>query len=172
MFIRNLLFTFIIASSTSAYAASNDTVTYGYNLLQQQFVDFSDKHAKCSDIAKKELISDSSIKQLKALPPIAGEGLGFLSIVAINECSQPELSELMRVLLTLEDLNRNTNVSYVSDYILTIKKVAFIKFDLYSQKKFDALPIGIRSTLLSINDIKKPFNIMDTYDRAWGETQK
>ncbi|WP_430518302.1 hypothetical protein, partial [Aliivibrio sp.] len=78
----------------------------------------------------------------------------------------------MRVLLTLEDLNRSANVSYVSDYILTIKTVAFIKFDLYSQKKFDALPIDIRNTLLSMDDIKKPFNIMDTYDRAWGEAQK
>jgi len=172
MFIRILLFAFIIATSTSAYAVSNDHVTYGYNLLQQQFVDFSDKHAKCSEIAKKELISDSSIEQLKALPAVAGEGLGFLSIVAINECSQPELSELMRVLLTLEDLNRSANVSYVSDYILTIKKVTFIKFDLYSQKKFDALPIDIRNTLLSMDDIKKPFNIMDTYDRAWGKAQK
>jgi len=161
-----------MASSTSAYATSNDYVTYGYNLLQQQFVDFTDKHAKCSETAKQERISDSSIKQLKALPAIAAEGLGFLSIVAINECSQPELSELMRVLLTLEDLNRSANVSYISDYILTIKKVAFIKFDLYSQKKFDALPIDIRNILLSMDDIKKPFNVMDAYDRTWGEAQK
>ncbi|MFT7680901.1 MAG: hypothetical protein ACI935_000334 [Moritella dasanensis] len=172
MCIRNLLFAFTIASSTSAYATSNDHVTYGYNLLQQQFVDFTDKHAKCSETAKKERLSNSSIEQLAKLPAAAGEGLGFLSIVAINECSQPELSELMRVLLTLEDLNRSANVSYVSDYILTIKKVAFIKFDLYSQKKFDALPIDVRNSLLSMDDIKKPFNVMDTYDRAWGEAQK
>ena len=172
MFIRNLLCVFIMAFSTSAYAVSNNYVIYGYNLLQQQFVDFTDKHAKCSETAKKELISNSSIDQLKALPAVAAEGLGFLSIVAINECSQPELSELMRVLLTLEDLNRSANVSYVSDYILTIKTVAFIKFDLYSQKKFDTLPIDIRNTLLSMDDINKPFNIMDTYDRAWGEAQK
>lgn len=172
MFIRNLLLAFIIVSSTDTYASSNDNVSYGYNLLQQQFVDFTDKHAKCSEAAKKGLISNSSIDQLKELPAVAGEGLGFLSIVAINECSQPELSELMRVLLTLEDLNRSANVSYVSDYILTIKKMAFIKFDLYSQKKFDALPIDIRSTLLSMDEIKKPFNVMDAYDRAWSKAQE
>jgi len=75
----------------------------------------------------------------------------------------------MRVLLTLEDLNRSANVSYISDYVLTIKKVAFIKFALYSQKKFDALPIDIRNILLSMDDIKKPFNVMDAYDRTWGK---
>lgn len=172
MFIRNLLIALLITSSSSAYAVSNDHVTYGYNLLQKQFVDFTDKHTKCSETAKKELISNSSIDQLKLLPAVAGEGLGFLSIVAVNKCSQPELSELMRVLLVLEDLNRSANVSYISDYILKIKKVAFIKFDLYSQKKFDELPIDIKNTLLSMDDIKKPFNVMDAYDRAWGETQK
>jgi len=78
----------------------------------------------------------------------------------------------MRVLLTLEELNRSPNVSDISDYILTIKKIAFIKFDLYSQKKFDALPIDIRNTLLLMDDIKKPFNVMDAYDRTWGEAQK
>ena len=122
MFIRNLLFTSVILFSSNTYAISDEDVSYGYKLLQKQYSEYTEKVFLCDDVAKNELLPDSVINTLKVLPDVTADGVSFLSMRAKDQCTQPEYSELMRVLLMVEATNLKNEHKEVSDYIFKLKK--------------------------------------------------
>jgi len=159
---------FVSVCSSFSYAGVDDNLGFGSALLQQKFVDYESKHSECISKGQAETLSKSVIGKLKQLPNVAAEGLGYLNQRAIRECSQPEYSELMRMLLVLEVSNATTNKSnHISKQILTMKKLMFSVVDLNVEKNYHDLPKSLKHELRSIELLKKPFNLVDAYERAW-----
>lgn len=163
-----LIVAFFLFCSSFSYAGVDDNLNFGSAILQQKFVEYESKHSECISKSQSETLSKSLIGKLKQLPNVAAEGLGYLNQSAIRECSQPEYSELMRILLVLEVSNETTKKpNHISKQILTMKKLMFSVVDLNIEKKYHELPKSIKYELRSIELLKKPFNLIDAYERAW-----
>ncbi|PSU27067.1 hypothetical protein [Photobacterium lutimaris] len=158
----------VLMYSSISNAGVADNLDFGSALLQQKFVDYENKHSECISNGQVDILPDSVIVKLKHLPNVAAEGLGYLSQEAVRECSQPEYSDLMRMLLVLEMSNTSTKKpNHLSKQITTIKKLMFSVVDLNVEKNYHDLPEGIKHELHSIELLKKPFNLIDAYERAW-----
>ncbi|MGF1731666.1 hypothetical protein [Photobacterium kasasachensis] len=163
-----VIITFVAGCSSLSYASVDDNLGFGSALLQQKFVDYESKHSECISKSQTEVLSESVIGKLKQLPSVSAEGVGYLNQSAIRECSQPEYGELMRMLLVLEASNATANKpNYISKQIITMKKLMFSVVDLNVERNYHDLPKNIKYELRSIESLKKPFNLIDAYERAW-----
>lgn len=164
---KKITFMFIIFISFGCRASNEDRLAFGLILLNENFNAFEERHSLCIKQSKENKLSETSIKTLKKFPISTGEGLGYLNLKAIRNCSKPEYNEVLRLLLTLESANKKSMNKAVSEKVEMLKMLMFPASELISEKKFYELPSNIKQELLLINELNQPFDMVDGFERSW-----
>ncbi len=148
-------------------AFANPLVEATADALEHQFQQFEQTHSQCRAQAEATKLDDDAIASLSSLPGTTGEALGFLSQKAIRQCSLSEYAELMRLLLTLEALNRNAEQPARSALVERYKILLFPLSETYAEQAYRVLPQEQKAALQQIDALSQPFNLVDAFERAW-----
>ncbi|MGY5451367.1 hypothetical protein ACVFI8_10550 [Agarivorans sp. MS3-6] len=161
--------TFLIFSIHTSSSFADDILNFGTQVLDEKFQNFTNIHSQCREAAASTTLSLKTIETLKGYPDSTGEALGFLSQEAIRNCSQPLFTEFLRSLLTLESINRSQPNQAISEKIQKYKTLMFPSSEIYSELAFSKLTKEQQHALLSIKELRKPFNAIDAFERTWLE---
>lgn len=158
---------FFILTIFPSVVLADEFLDFGIDLLGDKFTAFEVKHNKCLTMSKKNQLSDSSIVTLKQLPVSVGEALGYLHLKAIRMCVGDEYTELLQVLLDLENENKTEQNTFVTQEIDKIKLLIFSTSELRAQKQYDSLPVEYKNKLQLVEGIHQPFDMINAFERAW-----
>jgi hypothetical protein len=162
-----LSFLFFILTTSSSQVFADEYLDFGMDLLSDKFTAFEVKHDKCFTMSKMNQLSDSSIVTLKQLPISVGEALGYLHLKAMRLCVGDEYTELLQVLLDLENENKTKQNTFVTQEIDKIKLLIFSTSELRAQKQYDSLPVEYKNKLQRVEGIHQPFDMINAFERAW-----
>ncbi|WP_394146588.1 hypothetical protein [Vibrio atypicus] len=164
-----LFLAFLSTFSCLTFASDSviNKVKIGVSSLDAAFINFEEKHAECLALAESTKLSTSVIEQLRKLPSEASSGLGYLSQRAIRNCAITELSEVMRLILTLEVIIEKEKYLHSDSRIISIKNLMFSMVDLNTEVNYLSLPNDIKMELDDIAQLNYPFNLVDSFERAW-----
>lgn len=167
---KNLSIVLILLVSSFSTAASRDDkkiIEFGSELLQLQFLEFTDKMVDCQNTAKETLLSNSTITELKKMPKSVARGLGIIHQKTLQQCAVNESNQVLRTLLALELQNKEINSKDISQQLAKLQHLLVSDVNFYAEKEFILLPQKYKLTFESIDALKQPFNLMDAVNRAW-----
>ncbi|MCG6202953.1 hypothetical protein [Psychromonas antarctica] len=164
---KKTTFILLVFISLGCSASNEEKIAFGLKVLNETFNAFEERHSICIKQSKQNKLSAESIEILKKLPISTGDGLGYLNLKAIRNCSKPEYNEVIRLLLTLESANKKLMNSAVSEKIEMLKSLMFPASELTSEKKFYELPSNVKQKLLLMNELNQPFDMVDGFEKAW-----
>lgn len=153
-------------ASFGCYSATDD-LAYGTMLLQARLTEYEQRYEYCKLAAESNQVSEAVIAKLRALPQEAATGLGFYHFRAIRNCALTEYASLLETLSSLEMENKEANNPAVATQIDTIKTVLFTNSVIAQEREFTELSEKIRIELGAIEQFQTPFNLFDTFERAW-----
>lgn len=163
-----IFFTFIIFTMQSnASTFQEERLNFGSKLLTSKFEEFKSRHSICVERSKTNKLPPKVIEALKKLPISIGEGLGYLNLRAIRNCSSPEYNDVTRLLLSVDIANTEIKNSSVESNLMNVKMLMFPVGELSVEKKYYELPLKTQNILSSIAELKEPFDMVDAFERAW-----
>ncbi|MGI2112979.1 hypothetical protein ACTTBA_19445 [Shewanella frigidimarina] len=162
-----LSFLFFILTTSSPQVLADEYLDFGMNLLGDKFTAFEVKHDKCLSMSKMNQLSENSMDILKQLPISAGEALGYLHLKAMRLCVGDEYTELLQLLLDLENENKTKQNAFVTQEIDKIKLLIFSTSELRAQNQYDSLPVEYKNKLQRVKGVHQPFDMINAFERAW-----
>jgi len=90
---------------------------------------------------------------------------------ALYNCAQPEVFNLARAILILQEQNKVEKSQAISEQIKNIRLLVFPKSTVASAREYENLTENIKTQLESIESLKKPFNPMVIIEQVWGAPQ-
>jgi hypothetical protein len=165
--VKLLFIAISLCTTFQSIALADEYLDFGMDLLSDKFTAFEVKHDKCLTMSKMNQLSDSSIVTLKQLPISVGEALGYLHLKAMRLCVGDEYTELLQVLLDLENENKTKQNTFVTQEIDKIKLLIFSTSELRAQKQYDSLPVEYKNKLQRVEGIHQPFDMINAFERAW-----
>jgi len=120
---------------------------------------------------KAFVLSDNDKKQIQSLPKEAGAGLGKILDDALIQCTQPEIFNLASSLLLLQEQNVVEKSKEIEEQILVIRQLIFSKTSITTTIEYEKLPVKTKADLNKIDFLKKPFDLFQVIEGAWGVPQ-
>ncbi|NMH66587.1 hypothetical protein [Shewanella salipaludis] len=157
--------------STSVSAAVSEDGKFASLMVQVNLTKYERKSGLCHQQMRNFKLREEDKIQLKALPHEASDALGKLLDDALNSCAQPELFNLSKSILVLEEQNKLDNSTAITSQIEGIRKLIFSKNIIAEERAYDNLPISLKEKLEKIEFLKKPFDLFEVIEQAWDAPQ-
>ncbi|WP_157619266.1 hypothetical protein [Psychromonas aquimarina] len=90
-----------------------------------------------------------------------------MSHKALQTCALYEYSEVLRTLVSLGGHDELYNDTLLLKKINRIRSLLVADMNLYIEKEYSELSPNIKLELMLIDELQKPFNVMDAIERAW-----
>jgi hypothetical protein len=162
---------FVLFVSFMAKAEISEDGKYATLMLQVNLAKYENKSSHCFKQVTEFTLPESDMLKLKTMPREIAGVLGKLFDDALYNCAQPEVFNLARAILTLQEQNKIEKSQAISKQIKNIRLLVFPKSTVASAREYENITENIKNQLESIESLKKPFNPMVIIEQVWGAPQ-